>query len=175
MRLRLTHIKGRFDTTSRLYCACRARRVAGDLQLNWMLRYSSVFVHVCAEARVTSRIVMAAQIAATQQCRMAGVCVTYATPPWFYRMHRAAECRKRIANFATTVTKPCGVDLNRRSGNRASRLESGRPCLVVPYAGEFPTVGTRVLVAWDGGRESARAVHEAMPHLAGSRVHPFSC
>lgn len=50
-------------------------------------------------------------------------------------------------------------------------LASGRPVLVVPYAGTFSDVGARVLVAWDGGRECARALHDALPLLAGSRVH----
>ncbi|TXI78670.1 universal stress protein [Cupriavidus sp. Marseille-Q8015] len=50
-------------------------------------------------------------------------------------------------------------------------LEAGRPLLVVPYAGEFHSIGTRVLLAWDGGRECARALHDALPLLAGSRVH----
>jgi nucleotide-binding universal stress UspA family protein len=42
-------------------------------------------------------------------------------------------------------------------------LESGRPCLILPSVGAFPTVGTNVLVAWNGGRESTRALHDAMP------------
>jgi nucleotide-binding universal stress UspA family protein len=42
-------------------------------------------------------------------------------------------------------------------------LGSGRPLLLVPYAGEFPQVGRRVLVAWDGTREAARALHDALP------------
>ncbi|SDD82775.1 Universal stress protein family protein [Cupriavidus sp. YR651] len=52
-------------------------------------------------------------------------------------------------------------------------LESGRPVLVVPSAGEFPHVGQRALVAWDGGREAARALHDALPLLAGSAVELF--
>jgi nucleotide-binding universal stress UspA family protein len=42
-------------------------------------------------------------------------------------------------------------------------LACGRPVLIVPYAGNFPTIGTRVLVAWDATREAARALHDAMP------------
>jgi len=42
---------------------------------------------------------------------------------------------------------------------------SGRPVLVVPYAGDFETLGKRPLIAWDGGREATRAVHDAMPFL----------
>jgi nucleotide-binding universal stress UspA family protein len=44
-------------------------------------------------------------------------------------------------------------------------LSSGRPCLILPYAGRFQSLGRRVLVAWDGGREAARAVNDAMPLL----------
>ena len=40
---------------------------------------------------------------------------------------------------------------------------SGRPVLVIPYAGTFARVGTRVLVAWDGTREANRALHDALP------------
>lgn len=41
----------------------------------------------------------------------------------------------------------------------------GRPVLIVPAAGVFPTIGTRVLVAWKNGREAARALHDALPIL----------
>ncbi len=44
-------------------------------------------------------------------------------------------------------------------------LGSGRPVLVVPYAGSFPVLGKRVMLAWRGGPESSRAVHDAMPLL----------
>lgn len=44
-------------------------------------------------------------------------------------------------------------------------LGSGRPVLIVPYAGEFADVGGRVMVAWKAGRESTRAVNDAMPFL----------
>ena len=44
-------------------------------------------------------------------------------------------------------------------------LSSGRPVLTVPYAGRFPEIGRRILVAWNGTREAARAVQDAMPLL----------
>ena len=44
-------------------------------------------------------------------------------------------------------------------------LGSGRPVLVVPFAGYFASVGRRVMVAWNGGREAARAVGDAIPFL----------
>ncbi len=45
---------------------------------------------------------------------------------------------------------------------------AGRPLLVVPSVGRFPDVGRRVLVAWTGSRESARALSDALPLLAGA-------
>ncbi len=44
-------------------------------------------------------------------------------------------------------------------------LSAGRPVLMIPYAGKFKTLGKRVLVAWNSSRESARAVHDALPFL----------
>ena len=43
---------------------------------------------------------------------------------------------------------------------------TGRPALVVPYAGAFTVIGRRVLVAWDGSREATRALHDALPLIA---------
>jgi nucleotide-binding universal stress UspA family protein len=49
-------------------------------------------------------------------------------------------------------------------------LASGRPILIVPYAGRFENVGQRVVIAWNSGREAARAVHDAMPLLVAADV-----
>jgi nucleotide-binding universal stress UspA family protein len=45
-------------------------------------------------------------------------------------------------------------------------MRSGRPVLVVPFAGTFRTVGRRAVIAWNGSREAARAVNDALPLLA---------
>lgn len=42
-------------------------------------------------------------------------------------------------------------------------LGAGRPVLIVPYAGSYKVFGTRVLVAWNSGREATRAVNDALP------------
>jgi nucleotide-binding universal stress UspA family protein len=44
-------------------------------------------------------------------------------------------------------------------------LGAGGPVLVVPYVGHFEAIGRRVMVAWNGEREAARAVRDAMPIL----------
>ena len=41
-------------------------------------------------------------------------------------------------------------------------LAAGRPALIIPYAGPVAEIGRRVLVAWNGTREAARALHDAM-------------
>jgi nucleotide-binding universal stress UspA family protein len=45
-------------------------------------------------------------------------------------------------------------------------LSVGRPVLFIPYFTEaYPTLGTKVLVAWNGSREATRAVTDALPLL----------
>ncbi len=44
-------------------------------------------------------------------------------------------------------------------------LESGRPVLLVPYAGMFSTTGQRALVAWNASAQATRAVNDALPLL----------
>lgn len=45
-------------------------------------------------------------------------------------------------------------------------LESGRPVLVVPYAGTYDDIGHRPLFAWHRSRGAARALHDALPLVA---------
>ncbi len=65
-------------------------------------------------------------------------------------------------------------DPDRRDDGEDARLveqtlfTSGRPVLVVPYAGRFETLARHVLVAWKPSRESARAVNDALSLMAGA-------
>lgn len=54
-------------------------------------------------------------------------------------------------------------------------IAAGRPVLVVPYIGGGESLGRRVLVAWDGSREAARAVHDALPILRRSESVVVYC
>jgi nucleotide-binding universal stress UspA family protein len=49
-------------------------------------------------------------------------------------------------------------------------LASGRPVLIVPYAGHFDNAGRRVLIAWNATREAARSVSDAMPLLTSAEL-----
>lgn len=51
-------------------------------------------------------------------------------------------------------------------------LAAGRPVLILPSAGVFPTLGKRILVAWNHSREATRAVTDAIPLLQNAdKVH----
>jgi nucleotide-binding universal stress UspA family protein len=55
---------------------------------------------------------------------------------------------------------------------------TGRPILILPYAGNITTSGKRILVAWNASREAARAISDALPLLKLAekvnliRIHP---
>ena len=49
-------------------------------------------------------------------------------------------------------------------------VHSGRPILVIPHHGESNTFAERCVLAWDGSREAARAVTDAIPLLKRSEI-----
>ncbi len=48
-------------------------------------------------------------------------------------------------------------------------MSAGLPAIVLPHAGRIASFGENVVVAWDGGREAARALSDALPILKGAR------
>lgn len=46
-------------------------------------------------------------------------------------------------------------------------VQSGRPVLVVPFVGDCGPAGRRPLIVWDGTRQSAHALNDALPLIAG--------
>jgi nucleotide-binding universal stress UspA family protein len=49
-------------------------------------------------------------------------------------------------------------------------MACGRPLLIVPYVGDFVSVGEHVLIAWDDTREATRALNDALPLLSAAKV-----
>lgn len=47
----------------------------------------------------------------------------------------------------------------------AALFGSGRPVLLVPHTGRFALPSRHALIGWNGSREAARAVHDALPLL----------
>lgn len=48
-------------------------------------------------------------------------------------------------------------------------MNSGRPVIILPYAGHTPSFGENVVIAWDGSREAARALADALPIVKRAR------
>ncbi|MEZ2354647.1 universal stress protein [Caballeronia sp. RCC_10] len=48
-------------------------------------------------------------------------------------------------------------------------MSSGRPVLLLPYAGVFANLGDNVLIGWDASREASRALYDALPFLQRAR------
>jgi nucleotide-binding universal stress UspA family protein len=63
---------------------------------------------------------------------------------------------------------PDGAPPGATAAIEAVLFDSGRPALVVPYAGSFPTLGERVLVGWNASAQASRTVHDALPVIAGA-------
>ncbi|NQV84116.1 MAG: universal stress protein [Rhodospirillales bacterium] len=49
-------------------------------------------------------------------------------------------------------------------------MTSGRPVLIIPFVGTFETIGKNIMVAWDGGQQASRAVHDALPVLKAANT-----
>jgi nucleotide-binding universal stress UspA family protein len=82
----------------------------------------------------------------------------------------AAEVNVRHADLAV-IGQPGPDDAHpgfARDLVHAILIGSGRPALVVPYAGSVAMPGGNVLIAWKESRESARAVADALPWLRRS-------
>jgi nucleotide-binding universal stress UspA family protein len=48
-------------------------------------------------------------------------------------------------------------------------MSAGCPVLLMPHVDLTPSIGKHVVVAWDGSREAARAVHDALPFMRSAK------
>lgn len=86
--------------------------------------------------------------------------------------------------FKQVVAQARASDLSILSQSNPSDLETdlgedfperfvfklGRPVLFLPHSGVFPKTFGRIVLAWDGGREAARAMADAMPLLKQAQL-----
>ena len=78
--------------------------------------------------------------------------------------------RARVADI-TVLTRP--GDLSQRYGMNLVEdiiFQSGRSLLIVDQQNRNNVFPDTVMIAWDGGREAARAVHEALPLLRRAKA-----
>ena len=95
--------------------------------------------------------------------KAAGVATTEWRAAQGERAHTVALHARHADLVVINQTDPGEADASHFAATVLMAL--GRPALVVPYAGAFKNVGRNVLVAWDAGREAARAVTDALPLL----------
>ncbi len=72
---------------------------------------------------------------------------------------------------------PAGAarDVVRRHALDRALIDSGAPMLILPPDWTGGTVGDNVVIAWNGGREAVRAVHDAMPFFEKARKVTVFC
>lgn len=92
---------------------------------------------------------------------------------WHLNEGMVAETVAREARYVdlaiVTQVDPARPPLGtRRYVPQEVLLSSGRPVLVVPREGSLDKFGSHVLIGWNGSRESARAVNDAMPFLTSA-------
>jgi len=83
------------------------------------------------------------------------------------RRHALLVTQARYADFVVVGQSPRGHVESGRGHNLAEEvvMASGSPTIVVPYTGRFNEAIDRVVIAWNGSRESSRAVRDALPIL----------
>lgn len=82
----------------------------------------------------------------------------------------AITARARVADLVV-LPRPGADDLGVLGGHRieSTLLGVGRPVLIVPGTAPGPDFPSRCLVAWNGSRESARALADALPLLSRAK------
>ncbi|MFN3503373.1 MAG: universal stress protein, partial [Allorhizobium sp.] len=81
----------------------------------------------------------------------------------------------RSADLVIAAQGEAGMLSETRSELESFLFESGRPVLLIPHILKAPKPIRRVLVAWNGSREAARATFDALPFLmAAEEVEIFT-
>ncbi len=81
----------------------------------------------------------------------------------------------RCADLVVAAQGETGMLSESRSELESFLFESGRPVLLIPHILTAPKPVRRVLIAWNGSREAARATFDAMPFLkAAEEVEIFT-
>ncbi|MFO0987251.1 MAG: universal stress protein [Alphaproteobacteria bacterium] len=136
------------------------------------------FVPASIDGMLTPQIIEAQQNIYKQRAEaakkaFAGVAVPQGKAIWTQVEGMTADAVLARARYAdlTVVAQPAPEETDAATDYDSPAeivMGAGRPVLIVPYAGNFPDVGKRVLAAWSGTRESARALADALPFLGAS-------
>jgi nucleotide-binding universal stress UspA family protein len=106
----------------------------------------------------------------TRACEQAGVTFEWRaerSPDSLVSPHAGAMARAADIVLAPQITADQSVGTHELE---EVVLAAGRPVIALPHDWSKKPLGTRVLIAWDGGREAARAVFDALPILMGAEA-----
>lgn len=173
----VAHVEGgAHDAAVLKLCATLAGRFGAGLEAV----FASVppYIPASIDGMLTPQIIEAQQSIYRERAEaakkaLAGVTLAQGQPIWTVVEALAAEAvisRARFADLAV-LAQPAPEETDAATDYDVPAeivMSLGRPVLMVPYAGSFPNVGSRVLAAWSGTRESARAMADALPFLAAA-------
>jgi nucleotide-binding universal stress UspA family protein len=112
----------------------------------------------------------AAEAALTAAARKAGIAFEWRaekSPDSLVSPHAGAM--SRAADVILSPQLPSEATIGRHQLEEVV-FNSGRPVIALPAGWLVRKLGKRVLIAWDGGRECARAVFDALPILIGAEA-----
>lgn len=117
---------------------------------------------------------MAAARAKAEETFAKAVKATGATAEWAATKGRAADVLTMMAHYADLTVlgqrdPAAEVPVGAEGLAEHVLMGSGRPALVVPYTARSGALGPRAAVAWNGSREAARAVNDALPLLRAAK------
>lgn len=161
------------------------------------MNYRNLLVHLDTDDRCDARVALTGKLAEDHEAHVMGVAVGHragasALADAFQQRMRAFG----VASFDVRVDEGDPLDVLARhacscdlavlgqpgpSGtvpaDFAQRffLRAGRPALIVPEQGELTVTDSHVLVAWNGSRESTRAIADALPWLRKARQVGVLC
>ncbi|MGW5958190.1 universal stress protein [Methylorubrum thiocyanatum] len=115
------------------------------------------------------RLARAIAARAAGDALLAGVVCTTETPslPYPAVIHRlAAQARLHDLTILDAEVWTCDLD---RESIETTLFRSGRPVIAVP-PGHAAFAGRRIIVAWDGSAQAARAANDALPFLRAAEA-----
>jgi nucleotide-binding universal stress UspA family protein len=166
------------------------------------MAYKDILVYLDPTAEAIERLRLAVDLAKSHGARLVGVDVSTAAalaecenPDATRQMFDASARDAGLKSVFVPAEKPgegdafthcvdlmvapapggTARDLIRHGALDRALLESGAPMLILPPEWTGGKVGDKVVIAWNGGREALRAVHDALPFLEKARKVTIFC
>ncbi len=175
-----------------------ARPQSAGVEGEGAMVYKDILVYLDSTAESVERLRFAVDLAKTHGARLVGVDVSAAaaessavTRQIFDDSARQAGVRAvfvppekpgegdAFAHCVDLIVAPApggpARGLIRHGALDRALLESGAPMLILPPEWTGGKVGDNVVIAWNGGREALRAVHDALPLLKNARKVTVFC